>query len=146
MTLENLLGIGKLKQHSPSKQELSRLLHSASRSIADARRQDLQPNSRLDLAYKGIMQCALVALMASGFRPSTSQPGHQQTTIQSLPKTIGLPAPKLLLYDGFRRARNLGDYEGVEVETQVVVECIAAAESLLGEVRDWLRKAHAELA
>jgi hypothetical protein len=100
----------------------------------------------MNLAYKGIMQCALVALMASGFRPSTSEPGHQQTTIQSLPKTIGLPAQKHLLYDGFRRARNLGDCEGVEVETQVVVECIAAAESLLGEVRGWLKKNHAKLA
>lgn len=146
MTLENLLGIGRLKRHSPSKKDLSRLLRSASRSIADARRRELQPNSRLDLAYKGIMQCALVALMASGFRPSTSEPGHQQTTIQSLPKTIGLPAQKLVLYEGFRRARNLGDYEGVEVETQVVVECIAAAETLLGEIRAWLKKNHAALA
>lgn len=146
MTLENLLGIGRLKRHSPSQKELSRLLQSASRSIADARREELQPNSRLDLAYKGIMQCALVALMASGFRPSTSEPGHQQTTIQSLPKTIGLPAQKLVLFDGFRRARNLGDYEGVEVETQVVVECITAAESLMGEVRAWLKKNPAKLA
>lgn len=146
MTLKNLLGIGRLKQHSPSKKELSRLLQSAARSIADAGREELQPNSRLDLACKGIMQCALVALMASGFRPSTSEPGHQQTTIQSLPKTIGLPAQKLVLYDGFRRARNLGDYEGVEVETQVVIECVAAAQSLLAEVRAWLRKNHAGLA
>ena len=35
------------------------------------------------------MQLALAAMMASGFRPSTNEPGHHQTMIQSLPLTLG---------------------------------------------------------
>src|SRR5713101_8173160 len=110
MTLQNLADIGRLKPHSATAKELARLLESAASSIADARRRKNHPNSRLDLAYKGLMQSALAALMANGFRPATNEPGHQRTTIQTLPKTIGLPVGKLPLFDGFRRARNLADY------------------------------------
>ena len=85
MTLDNLLGIGKLKAHKPSQVEVSRLMASAEASLRDAQRANLANGSRLDLAYKAIMQAALAALYANGFRPSTSEPDHQQTTIQTLP-------------------------------------------------------------
>ena len=145
MTLDNLFGIGKLKPHKPSAADIARLLDSAKGSITDAGRKELNPNSRLDLAYKGLMQCALAALMANGFRPSTSEPGHQQTTIQTLPKTIGLPSEKLRLFDGFRRARNLSDYEGEPVEDSVVKECVSAASDLLSCVRAWIKENRADL-
>jgi hypothetical protein len=90
MTLKNLADIGRLKPHSATAKELARLLGSAAGSLADAKRRDLQAISRFDLAYKSVMQSALAALMANGYRPSTSEPGHQQTTIQTLPKTIGV--------------------------------------------------------
>ncbi len=145
MTLDNLFGIGKLKPHKPSAADIARLLDSAKGSITDAGRKELNPNSRLDLAYKGLMQCALAALMANGFRPSTSEPGHHQTTIQTLPKTIALPSEKLRLFDGFRRARNLSDYEGEPVEDSVVNECIAAASDLLSRVRAWIKENRPDL-
>src|SRR5947207_13172448 len=89
MTLKNLADIGRLKPHSATAKELARPLESAACSLADAQRRDLQAISRFDLAYKSVMQSALAALMANGYRPSTSERGHQQTTIQTLPKTIG---------------------------------------------------------
>jgi len=145
MTLQNLAGIGRLKPHSATAAELARLLESAASSIADARRKENHLNSRLDLAYKALMQCALAALMANGFRPSTGEPGHQQTTIQTLPKTVGLPAEKVQLFDAFRRARNLADYEGDVVEERLVLECIEAAQRLLAEVRAWIKKNRPDL-
>jgi hypothetical protein len=145
MTLQNLAGIGRLKPHNATEAELARLLDSAAASIADARRKENHPNSRLDLAYKALMQSALAALMANGFRPSTGEPGHQQTTIQSLPKTIGLPAEKVQLFDAFRRARNLADYEGDPIEERLVLECIESAQRLLAEVRAWIKKNRPDL-
>ena len=145
MTLKNLLDIGRLKAHSATGKEIERMLASAAASLADARRKELSPNSRLDLAYKALLQCALIALMANGYRPSTSEPGHHQTAIQSLPKTIGLPPEKLILFDGFRRARNLSDYEGEPVADRVVSECVSAAQQLLADVRAWLKKNRADL-
>lgn len=145
MTLQNLADIGRLKPHKATAKELSRLLDSAVASIADAKRKENNPNSRLDLAYKAIMQMSLAALMANGFRPSTSEPGHQQTTIQTLPKTIGVPAEKVRLFDAFRRARNAADYEGDPVEERLVMECIDAAQRLLADVRAWLKENRPDL-
>jgi hypothetical protein len=139
MTLENLSSIGRLHPHEPAQVEIRRLLSSAEASIADARRMENSAATRFDVAYKAIMQCALAALMANGFRPSTSEPGHQQTTIQTLPKTIGLARERMTVLDGFRKARNLSDYEGEPVEDAKVRECIEWASSLLQEVRTWLR-------
>lgn len=109
MTLENLLSVGRLKPHKATGTEIRRLLASAEAALADARRMQNSAATRFDMGYKAIMQCALAALMANGFRPSTNEPGHQQTTIQTLPKTIGLPADRMKILDSFRRARNLSD-------------------------------------
>lgn len=145
MTLDNLLGIGRLKPHKPSQVEVSRLVASAETSLRDAQRPDLGNGSRLDLAYKAIMQAALAALYANGFRPSTSEPGHQQTTIQTLPKTIGLAADRMTVLDNFRRARNLADYEGAEVEEAKARECAESAAQLIADVRAWLKKNRPDL-
>jgi hypothetical protein len=102
-------------------------------------------SSRLDLAYKAIMQAALAALYANGFRPSTSEPGHQQTTIQTLPKTIGLASDRMTVLDGFRRARNLADYEGAEIEESKARECAELASKLIADVRTWLKKNRSDL-
>src|SRR5579859_2464427 len=72
MTLENLLGIGRLHPHKATATEIRRLLASAEAALADARRSQNSAATRFDMGYKAIMQCALAALMANGFRPSTS--------------------------------------------------------------------------
>jgi hypothetical protein len=74
MTLENLLQIGKLKPHEPTHEELARLLAAAGRNLKDAGHAGISPESRFDIAYKAVMQCALLAMLAQGFRPSTSDP------------------------------------------------------------------------
>ena len=145
MTLDNLLGIGRLKPHKASRAEVARLLTSAEISLRDATRAGMGNASRLDLAYKAIMQAALAALYANGFRPSTSEPGHHQTTIQTLPKTIGLAVDRMTVLDGFRRARNLADYEGTEVEEAKARECAEWAAQLIADVRAWLKKNRPDL-
>ena len=145
MTLENLSGIGRIKPHRATAVEIRRLLSSAEAALADAKREENSAATRFDMGYKAIMQCSLAALMANGFRPSTGEPGHQQTTIQTLPKTIGLPSDRMKVLDGFRRARNLSDYEGEPVEEAKVRECVEWAEALLENVRNWLKTNKPEL-
>ncbi len=145
MTLENLSSIGRLKPHKATRRELQRLLAAAEDALADSRRRQNSAATRFDAAYKSLMQCALAALMANGYRPTTNVPGHQQVTIQALPKTIGLDAAAVRVYDGFRRARNLSDYEGEPVEERKVIECTEAAARLLAKVRAWLAKHRPDL-
>ena len=145
MTLDNLLRIGKLKPHEPSKVEIERLLAAAERALADARGASLSADSRLDLAYRAIMQAAMAAMLANGYRPATSEAGHHQLLIQALPKTAGIPADRVRVLDAYRAARNQSDYRGIPVSDAVAKECAADAAALLEQVRAWLAAHRPEL-
>jgi hypothetical protein len=103
ITLQNLLKIGQLKEHPPDAVEIRRLLAAAGRSLADARVTTISPETRFDAAYKAIMQAALAALMAHGYRPDTNRPGHHVTVVQGLSLTIGLAPARVTVLDTLRR-------------------------------------------
>lgn len=145
MTLDNLVQIGKLKPHKTTREEIVRLLAAVRRNLKDAHLAAISPVSRFDIAYKAIMQCALVAVMANGFRPSTSEPGHHATIIQSLPKTVGLPNERIVVLDQLRKKRNLSDYTGADIAEEEAAACVRAAEDLASTVEKWLRANRTDL-
>ena len=145
MTLANLLKIGRLKSHASNTAEIRRLLAAAARNLADARVAAVSDETRFDAAYKTIMQLALAAMLASGYRPSTSEPGHHQTLIQSLPLTVGLANDVWVVIDALRRKRNASDYLGDPVEAEALAECVRQAECLYAAVEMWLRERHPSL-
>ena len=138
MTLKNLLGIS-LDAVPPDKTLVARLLAAAQRNIADAHLQGLSAENRFDAAYKAIMQAAMVALHANGYRPLTSKPGHHQTAIQTLPTSVGLAQAKVIVLDALRKQRNLSDYSGELIPDSAADECLASALELLAHVRTWLK-------
>lgn len=111
-------------------------------NLGDARAEIISDETRFDAAYKAIIQLALIAMMASGYRPSTNEPGHHQTMIQSLPLTLGLPNTTWVVLDALRRKRNVSDYQGDPIEPEAVGECIAQATALLATTRRWLAEHH----
>ncbi len=145
MTLENLLAIHRLQAFEATPDGVLRLLASAERNLADARLSELSNDNRFDAAYKTIMQCAMVGLWANGYRTATSQPGHHQTALQALPKTLGTAADTVIVLDALRKQRNLNDYEGDPVTDAAVRECLAQAEALLTHTRQWLQRHRADL-
>lgn len=145
MTLENLVKINKLKLLESNKEEISRLMAAAQRNIKDAHVAEVSTSTRFDAAYKAIMQSALVAVRASGYRPSTNEPGHHATMIQTLPLTIGLPRERMILLDSLRKKRNLNDYNGDGVSEEETATCVKEAEALLADVMVWLKDNHPEL-
>ncbi len=145
MSLENLARVGKLRPHSPTWQEITRLIAAAQRNLRDARVAGLSSETRFDAAYRAVMQCGLAALMAKGFRPSTNEPGHHATVIQSLTITIALPNERWIVLDKLRRLRNLSDYSGMDISAQEAASCIRSAESLLASFEAWLRTNRPEL-
>lgn len=139
MTLENLLAIHRLQAFEATPGGVLRLLASAERNLVDARLSELSNDNRFDAAYKAIMQCAMIGLWAKGYRTATSQPGHHQTALQTLPKTLGLAADTVIVLDALRKQRNLNDYEGDPVTDAAVRECLDQAEALLAHTRRWLQ-------
>jgi hypothetical protein len=135
MSLENLLAIQRLVRHEAGRAVVLKLLTAAERNLADARVTAISAENRFDAAYKAILQCAMAALSAKGYRTSTSQPGHHQTAIQSLPMTLAVDSATVIVLDALRKQRNLTDYTGDGVSDALLAECIAQAESLLRHAR-----------
>lgn len=144
MTLENLLGLS-LEVVQADALSIRRLLEAADRSLNDARLPSLSNEGRFDMAYKAIMQAANAALQANGYRTLTSKPGHHQTMIQSLPRTIGLEPTTMVLLDTLRKQRNVIDYSGDAVSASMAEEAVTQAAQLLARVECWLRENKAEL-
>ena len=138
MTLQNLLGIS-LDAITPDAAQLAKLFAAAQRNIADAQLEGLSTENRFDAAYKAIMQLAMLALNANGYRTLTSKPGHHQTAIQTLTLTLGLPQSKVIVLDALRKQRNLSDYSGDLVPESAAAECLSSAKELLKHVRAWMK-------
>ncbi len=145
MTLENLLAIHKLQNFEASAIGVQRLLTSASRNLADADLAALSAENRFDAAYKTVIQCAMIGLWANGYRTSTSQPGHHQTALQVLPKTLGLAQDVVIILNALRKQRNLNDYEGDPVSDSAVTECCKQAAFLLEHTQTWLQNNRPDL-
>jgi len=64
MSLENLIKINQLQRHTATADEVQRLLAAAHRNLADSAVAGLSDETRFDAAYKAIMQCAMMGLMA----------------------------------------------------------------------------------
>lgn len=138
MSLENLLKIGQLKPHPVDRDEIEKLLAAARRNLVDAKLEGISAETRFDVSYKAVMQCALAALMANGYRTDTKKPGHHMTVIQSLPLTIGMKPKHSMVLDTLRRKRNLSDYTGAEIDDGSAAACMAEAEALVVQVAEWL--------
>jgi len=144
MTLENLIGKS-LEEITPDASAIKRLLEAAQRNISDAKITGLSNENKFDMAYKAIMQLSNAALQATGYRTLTSKPGHHQTMIQSLPKTVGINIDQMIILDSLRKQRNVADYSGDLVTNTTMEECLNQAEALLKEVTSWLNSEHPEL-
>jgi len=145
MSLQNLLKIGALAEHVTDAEQVNRMLASAGRSIDDSRQPSISLETRLDAAYRAVMQVSMVALWANGFRPSKSAPGHHRTMIQTLTHSVGLDNDRMLVLDTFRVKRNAIDYTGEDVDAASVESCIEAADHLLQHLNKWLAENRPDL-
>lgn len=146
MSLDGLLKTGQIKAHPADRDEIGMLLAAAARNLVDAVHPAISTETRFDCAYKAVMQAALAALMANGYRPSTNVPGHQMTMIQALTQTIGLEPRRMVVLDALRRKRNLSDYLGADLDENSTQACVTEAARLLADVQAWLTANHPELA
>lgn len=145
MSLDNLVKTGQLRPHQPTPAEVQRLLAAARRNLQDAGNKAISDETRFDASYKAIMQCSLVTVVASGYRPATNTPGHHQTMIACLRLTLGITQPDWLVLDALRRKRNLSDYTGDPIDPTSVRECIERATALLDMAQEWMVREHPDL-
>jgi hypothetical protein len=144
VSLDNLVGRG-LEREPTDRVEIGRLLSKIERRLADSRSSTISLDSRFDLAWEAVLQIALTALRASGFR-TTSQAGHQALAIQTLDRTIGVAKDRIRLLETFRKNRSAGLYEGSFEPSQAEVDSlIRTAEGLRAALLEWLAARHPDL-
>ena len=144
MTLENWLANNWLKNHQTSPQEISDLFQVFERNLKDARVEAVSADTRLSVAYNACLQCAFIALHASGYR--TTGEGHHERAINSLKFTIKAPEELIRELNGFRKKRINSTYNRAGVSSEhEAKEAIALATKLKVMVTDWLKKNHSEL-
>lgn len=128
--LNNLARIGMLEKVPFSSTLMHKMLSTARVRLQDARRGGNSAETRFDCAYTAIRAIADAALLAQGWRTSTSKPGHHQATIQCLSHTLGVSPATVRVLDALRKQRNLSDYEGDTITEPALQECLLQAEAL----------------
>jgi hypothetical protein len=102
------------------------MVGSARRLLRDARNENLEPESRFDLAYGASHRLALAALRRQGYRSE-----NRYTVFQSLVHTVGTDRMDVQIFSRAHNQRNLAEYEGYsEVDEQLLAELIRCATTL----------------
>lgn len=130
--LDNLVRIGRLKAEPPSDPECQGLLRSGIRRLDDAGRQELNLESRFDLAYNAAHALALAALRFRGYRSES-----RYLVFQCLQHTIDLPNEQWRVLDQAHRKRNLAEYEGdMDVDEQLVAALLRVTREVAKRVNE----------
>jgi len=144
MTLENWLANNWLKKHQTSAKEISDLFTVVDRDLKDAGVDAISPDTRLGIAYNACLQCAAVALHASGYRPVGQS--HHERIIESLRYTLNPSDDLIRQLQRFRnkRIKSVYDRAGTTSE-QEVKEAIELAQKFREMVKEWLAQNHSDL-
>ncbi len=138
MSLKEWHRNGWLTKHRSSNEEIDGLLGVVERDLHDAATSGLSADWKFGIAYNAILQCALVALVASGYRPARQ--AHHYRGIQSLRLTLGESPERVQLFDTFRKKRNIVDYEcSGTVSDAEAQEILQIAISVRDRLVDWLK-------
>lgn len=131
--LENLCGpTGSLAREAPDPKEFAALNRTGRRSLVDARRTDISPESRFLLAYQAAHSLSLSALRYRGYRAK-----QRYIVFQVLPHTLGLGPEVWRVLSKFHDARNLGEYEGdLNVSERMVEDLIAACDTVVAAINE----------
>jgi len=144
MSLQSWHSNGWLTEHKTSPQEIGDLLAIVDRDLQQSQTPGLGPDWRLNIAYNAALQSAVAALAAAGYRSRRANKHYR--VIQSLTYTIGLEPDLILLFDQFRKKRNLSDYERAgQVSEQEADEMYELAKNIRAKVETWLKTHHANL-
>ncbi len=124
--LDNLVNIGRLKAEDATRKEFEGMLASASRSLGDAQNDDIETDSKFELAYGAAHRFALAALRHQGYRSE-----NRITVFQTLAHTLGTNSADIQTLLKAHNERNLAEYQGrVDIDKKLVADLIGAAKRL----------------
>jgi hypothetical protein len=145
MTLEDWVSNHWLKKEPTAVEEIAELFEIVDRDLKQAANANISGDWRLAMAFNAALQCAAIALRASGYRLPVDE-GHHKKTIDSLKHTINPDSKLIERLDGFRRRRSKVTYDTAGTATEAEVkELIKTANELRDQLKKWLRSNHPKL-
>ena len=124
--LNSLVRIGRLKAEPPTQNEYLGMVAAARSRLKDAQNQDLDPDSRFDLAYGAAHRLALAALRREGYRSE-----NRITVFQTLVHTLGTTAADVQIFLQAHNERNLTEYEGrMEIDERLLDNLIRCTKTI----------------
>ena len=124
--LENLVKIRQLKAEPPTRNEYLGMLAAARSRLKDAQNEDLDPDSRFDLAYGAAHRLALAALRREGYRSE-----NRIAVFQTLVHTLGTNAADVQIFLRAHNERNLAEYEGrMEIDEALLTNLIRCTKTI----------------
>jgi hypothetical protein len=124
--LENLVKINKLKLEPARRAEFDGMVRSARTRLTDAQNEDIDTDSRFDLAYGAAHRLASAALRQHGYRS-----GDRITVFQTLVHTVGSDQADVQILLKAHNERNLAEYEGrTEIDDRLLADLIRCTKKL----------------
>jgi hypothetical protein len=124
--LDNLVKIERLKAEPPTQNEYLGMVAAARSRLKDAQNEDLDPDSRFDLAYGAAHRLALAALRREGYRSE-----NRITVFQTLVHTLGTAAADVQVLLQAHNERNLAEYEGrMEIDEKLLANLIRCTKTI----------------
>ena len=133
-----------LQEHQTSAWEVGEQLAKIDRDIQAAENECLE-DWKLIKALNAILGCAETALRVKGYRLRHSSSHHAQI-IQTLEFTLGVELRLITKLDGFRKKRNVTEYDRAgSVSAQEAEEALKFAKFLKNELEQWLKEKYPHL-
>ena len=124
--LDNLVKINQLKAEPATRTEFSGMVQAASTRLTDSQNEDLDPDSRFDLAYGAAHRLALAALRHAGYRSE-----NRITVFQTLVHTLDTDKADVQVFLKAHNERNLAEYQGrLDIDEQLLADLIRCAKKL----------------
>jgi hypothetical protein len=125
--LDNLVQAELLKYEAADQKEFDGLLNSGRKRLDDAKKTELSPESKFDLAYGAAHAFALAAMRWHGYRPANKR----FVVFQALAHTLGAEREIWRLLDKCHGVRNTFEYDGIfNVDSRLLTDLLSATEAI----------------
>jgi hypothetical protein len=144
MTWQKWLASNRVHHHKTTPQEITGLRKLIERDLHDASIPQLSSDRRFATAYNAILQLSKMTIACSGYRFSSSSPGHHKTTFEAVRLAFGPSGDKYADYfETCRRMRNIIDYDYTEVASEIQAEeLLKKAFEYRKFVEEWISAKH----
>lgn len=145
MSLQKWYEAGLLHRHTPSDEEIGRLLAKADSDLEQSELKGVSLDWRFIMAYTATLAYANAALAAAGYRTVQDRSPHENA-IDSLRFTVQLNERLLRRLHSFRIKRHAAHYElAGSISRSMSDEMLEYARNVRGQVLEWLKSRHSNL-